>query len=1853
MSVAESQVGAEHESVKRLKLIRGGNRGKVTKIQREVIELLQTHGNESSTDKEEFTRQLAIMLKTLKEKQSYLTKLDEEILQRCPMEEIEREIDEATDISIKIDEIVDQIEEKLRATSCTSTRTRSEIFNILPSNELNVSASSNRSTMQGIKLPKLNLPRFNGDITKFQPFWQSFKCAVDSHESLTGIQKLTYLINSLEGPAFKALEGLDIIESNYEKASQILQSRFGKSQQIISAHMQELLNLQSYPSDKTNQLRSIYDSIMVHIRGLESLGVSSAKYGSLLIPVIMSRMPTEIALQVARKTSEDIWKIDEIMEIIRKEIEAREVSERVNIGDRKRADKVTKIPSCNLGGTTKSFVAQEKKRPTLHCYFCKKEHVVRDCQEITDVKKRIQIISSAKRCLNCFKTGHVVKDCFSKGRCRNCNGKHNTLLCQKTSQDSQIAEKAITTSSVKQKTNVLLQTAKAFAFGDDRSQKIPVNILFDCGSQKSYVTEEIKNELSLNVKHKETVNLNTFGSQTYSRKVSEHVIVNLEVNDEIIAISALTTSAICSPISSSVDVRNYPHLTGLQLANKLESSDQHIGILIGADQYYDVVLGEVIKGSSGPVAISSKLGWLLSGPVISYTDSSNIVSNLVLDIIPSKEEVFNESKEITEALDKFWKHESLGLLEETPIMQEKNKSTIEYDEKQKRYQVSLPWKNESFEPLTSDYEMCKNRLNSLYRKLKGQPDLLIQYDRIFKDQLAEGVIERASPEENTGNTHFLCHFGVIRNERETTKLRVVFDGSAKSLQSNTSLNDRLEVGDNNMPLIFDTLIRFRVHKIAITADIEKAFLQVGIRGGDRDVLRFLWFDDVLKENPEIIQYRYCRLVFGLTCSPAILSETIHKHVSQFRESNPEIVNILMRLYADDMSCGTDTVEEAINIYKTSKEILAQGGFNLRKWNSNSKAFLNEIKSDDSKPTSLDIKENKISEDDQSYSQFAVGNSNEVGSSKVLGVSWNSNQDTFCLDLSRVAIFAQSLPPTKRSVLRISAKIFDPFGYLCVFTINLKAFFQQLCVDKLNWDDDLQGQHRKTYDTLLSELPLLQNITISRCLFKHDKVVKNVAIHGFSDASERAYAAVVYLKIEYESGEVDIKFVASKTKVAPIKKQSIPRLELLGACLLAKLAQNIQTTLQDELRCNTIQTYFWVDSMSVLCWIKNNKPWTQYVRHRVSNILSVSDREQWYHCPGFDNPADLPSRGKYASLAANRLWWEGPEFLKCSSECWPRNPLGKDLESSPAMAEKVKHDPIITHAMLSAESYPQYRIHQILDTSRFSKKGKLLRTIAWIMRFISNLKSAMKKEELSKGENISVSEINEAEIVLIRSLQSEVFSSEIGYLITKAHSKPPLYITQFNLFLDESKVLRCRTRVGKSDLAESSKTPILLKSNNHYSKLLIEDCHNKVCHNGTRETLNLLRQKYWILRGREKVKGIIHRCVICKKIEGLPFKSITSSDLPSFRVDNSPPFTHTGVDFAGPLLVSDKENTKYYVCLFTCAVTRAVHLEIVDSLSVESFVRAFRRFCARRGLPGSIISDNAKTFKSASLEIKKLIRSPRLHEHLTAQGVKWKFITELAPWQGGMWERLVRSVKRCLIKTVGRSMLTLSELSTILVEIEGVINSRPLTYVYDDKEGVSFPLTPSQLINGRNLQRLPNDGHYEIVSTYEGLSRRARYHHRLLTQFSARWRNDYLLSLLEAYRARGGNKEPVIENGDIVILRNDQQKRSFWKLAKILVLYPGQDGSVRSAKIQVAGNDKKVLTRSLKHLIPLECRNQSINSNVDLASSLAPSQESVQLPVRAPPPMLPQVSTQTQPQVNNRPKRNAATIGELRRRDVKY
>ncbi len=747
-------------------------------------------------------------------------------------------------------------------------------------------------------------------------------------------------------------------------------------------------------------------------------------------------------------------------------------------------------------------------------------------------------------------------------------------------------------------------------------------------------------------------------------------------------------------------------------------------------------------------------------------------------------------------------------------------------------------------------------------------------------------------------------------------------------------------------------------------------------------------------------------------------------------------------------------------------------------------------------------------------------STQTSSGKILGLNWNVETDEIQYDLSAMVNYASALPPTKRSVLRLTAKIFDPLGLLSPFMITMKILFQILCNQGVNWDDSLDGEALAAWKRFVLDLSTLNDVRIPRCYFRKTKEGPVIyQLHGFSDASSKAYAAVVYLCTVHNNGDIEVTLVASKTRVAPIKKQSVPRLELLGANILARLINSISKALASLI--TDPEVFCWTDSYTVLCWIRNDKTWKQYVKHRVQEILELTKRESWRFCPGEQNPADLLSRGSNGiELTKNMTWWNGPEFLRKPDELWPSEPEPCKGDDTNAFAEitKPKSEPIIIRSLVNvATKLPN--VEAIMDCKQYSTKKKLLRVTASVKRFIDKLRKRTVPAELTADE------LRAAEKLWLISIQVNSFEDERSHLQGSLTKEPPL-IRQLDLFLDEENTIRCQGRIDESSLPMSAKQPILLPTRHYYTELVIRDCRKVVHHNGIKETLNCVREFYWIPRGREAVKRIVSGCVTCRKQEGKPYATPKLAPLPSLRVSDDPPFVNTGIDFAGPLyLTINAENgktrtlQKAYVCLYTCTSTRALHLELVPDLSVPTFLQSFRRFAARRGLPTRILSDNAKTFKSAAKEVKLISRSTEVQRYFANKGIVWNFIVEKAPWQGGFWERMVKCVKRCLKKSVGRASLSFEEMRTILIEVEATLNNRPMTYVYDDDEGISYPLTPATLIYGRNIATTPNDKQFEVVSTNQSLTRRQKYHKRLLNQLVNQWRTEYLTSLRELSKSR--------------------------------------------------------------------------------------------------------------------------------------
>ena len=449
-----------------------------------------------------------------------------------------------------------------------------------------------------------------------------------------------------------------------------------------------------------------------------------------------------------------------------------------------------------------------------------------------------------------------------------------------------------------------------------------------------------------------------------------------------------------------------------------------------------------------------------------------------------------------------WDLETLGITESDGVYEE-FVDNITFN--RNRYSVKLPWK-EGRDVLDSNFELSLSCMKGQVRKLRKEPEVLREYDPVIKEQLASGVIERVEESGKVDRAHYIPHLAVIRKEASTTKLRVVYDASAKSGKESASLNDCLHKGPSLTPLLFDILLRFRGKRVALIGNIEKAFLNIEVDKEDRHSLRFLWLDDASDPSSEIVVYRFCHVVFGLNASPFLLNATL-RHISKFKNEDPEFVRRMIEsFYEDDLVTGEDNTAKAFTLYKKSKNRLASGGFKLRKWMTNDKALKDLIEQDENcKPENA-----SVTTEEETFAKFTLGSEVSKNCPKVLGLLWDFENDVIHFNFEKVVAKAQEVPPTKQNLLRVLASMFDPLGITSPVIVCMKMLFQELCRDSIGWDDELKGEAKKKWNDWVVDLSRIKGIAISRCVYHSLKQeVLESYLHGFGNASNKAYCAVVY------------------------------------------------------------------------------------------------------------------------------------------------------------------------------------------------------------------------------------------------------------------------------------------------------------------------------------------------------------------------------------------------------------------------------------------------------------------------------------------------------------------------------------------------------------------------------------------------------------------------------------------------------------------------------------------------------------------------------------------------------------------------
>lgn len=1603
-----------------------------------------------------------------------------------------------------------------------------------------------------VKLPPITLPTFDGRYDQWLFFRDTFESLIHKESSIPVINKFHYLRLSLKGQAADLLTSLESSASNYQVAWDLLVKRYENKLLLIKNHIKALFELDAIYKENVLGLRSLVDDTNRHIRALEVLGQPIQHWDGLLVHLLSSKLdPT-----TRREWENEFSKHSEI----NFNVFLNFISEKCKILENIQPIQATK-PKSNIRGLFSSNVNNVSNHSNSNlnpaCFFCSKPHAIYNCKDFLDLcpKDRLAEAKKLKLCLNCLRKNHSFDQCRSSP-CRKCKKRHNTLLhfdfsssnvlqithdepnhnnsnIQLTlpvesmtisEQNSNIANSHLSVCSASSEfSHALLSTAMVNVY-DNSGLTHTCRVLLDSGSESCFITDNLCKKLNLRV---EPTNLSITGiGHTVSTSVKQtSVVVESRQNSFKLRLKCLVLPKLTSQIPNTfINVSQLKIPTNMILADPAYNEPGPIDILIGVEHFYDLLnIGQIKLGKNLPVLQKTQFGWLVTGKIASSENDSFHSSknkHISCNFAMSNHDLDNN-------LLKFWEIEEVraGKVPSHNICEELF-STTTTRHLDGRFIVELPFKH-SASLLGDSYANAKSRFLKLEKRLLKNPELKLQYSDFIREYESLGHMSKLTMIDHSTPHFYFPHHCVIKEDSLTTKLRVVFDGSAKT-SSGHSLNDILHVGPTIQEDLFSIVLRARKHSIMLTGDLAKMYRQVWVHDQQRKFQLILWRHD---PTSEIYTYQLNTVTYG-TAPAAFLSTRCLKQLSiDYALTDPEISAIIARdFYIDDLCTGGNSVEEVKYIKSRISEIMQTAGFELRKFACNN----------------LEVLSSSNIENTDNFIELG-----EACQSKTLGLLWDPKLDIFKYSIKPISGNFWS----KRTILSVIAKIYDPLGLLAPVVIIAKLLVQRLWQAKISWDESVPLDVHTAWLNFKSQLDNINHIVIPRHVLIQSPV--SIELHGFSDASEVAYGACLYIRSVSSLGQISIQLLCAKTRVAPLKTVTIARLELCAALLLAQLSDKVKRALN----LNIDKQFYWCDSNITLSWIKSSPhQWKIFIANRVSQIQSYTTPDDWFYVNTRENPADLLSRGlNPGSLVSEPLWWHGPTWLNKSINEWPQRVFSNSDHSTFDMPEKRAVKPL---------SFPIV-VHDKDDSlfKRFSSFTKLQRVVAYCQRFLRNSKLSIISRSIGP---LSVDELNVALKTLIRLVQENAFATDFHNLKKSNSVSNNSKLLSLNPFIDQDNIIRVGGRLQNSNFTYSKKFPIVLPSDHTFSMLLVRFEHIRLLHGGPQLVLSNLRERYWLISGRNLVRKVIRTCVTCSRLNPSKVQYLMG-ELPIHRVSQCRAFYNVGIDFCGPFLLRDRltrnfKKIKAYVCLFVCLSTRAVHLELVSDLSTDAFIASLRRFFARRGLSANIYSDHGSNFLGARNEIQRFFNQHKItiQDKLTLDNVKWHFIPPRSPHFGGIWEAGVKSVKFHLKRVLGNAILGFEDFATVLTQIEACLNSRPLSPLSPDCSDFQ-PLTPAHFLIGQSLMTLPDHNYTEAK---EGRLSKFQKLQKIVQHFWQRWSKEYI-SEMQVRSKWKKNFPNLIQPGVIVLIKEDNLPPLKWQLGVVELVHPGNDGIVRAATIRTS------------------------------------------------------------------------------------
>jgi len=1053
------------------------------------------------------------------------------------------------------------------------------------------------------RLPRIDLPKFNGTPSEWLPFKDLFNALVTANPTLSAIEKLQYLKTSITGSAAHLLSNTTLTADNFQKAWEGLIAFYENKRLLVNAALHSLLSLKRMSSESATEMEQLYVKVIQIYRTLETLNRQFAFWDDFLIFIVLKKMDSE-SIKIWEQhlgASRDPSKWQQFSEFMVTRFLTLQAYERSRTG------KAKVTPQAKIAKVHHQIKSIEIKREKIYkCAICSGQHYTALCSQYQTkpVRQKLELIQKHKLCYNCL-GNHKIAICRVTRRCQKCGRKHHTTIHQTPARATNTKSEDNTTKDIiesasepapavshsatilESSSHTLLATALILVI-DIKGTQISARALIDQGSELSLISERLVQMLKAD-RRRSKIPLIGIGSETSTKTKG---VVDLTIKPHFKSSFELTISAHVLPKlttlipSHSIGNIKWQHLDELMLADPHFATSSQIDILLGADVYGVIIKEGLIKGSINvPIAQNTALGWIVSGPIPSNTRSNRIMLHQT-----------SSHEDLLHLLQRFWELDAISNVQDHTLSSEDQQCEDHFKfthsrDQDGRYVVKLPFKGHP-STLGKSKPHAIRMIVRLSDKFKVDPTFANFYLNFMMEYTNLGHMKLVPPSlPEPSHVYYLPHHGVMKESSLTTKLRVVFNGSSKTT-SGISLNDILFTGPKLQNDLFDVLIWFRQFNYVFTADMEKMYRQVKIHPDDGKFQRILWKD----ADGNILTYELQTVTYGLSCAPYLALRAIIQLIEDEGSRFPlAIPTLTTGRYVDDLFGGADTIEDTIVLAQEVNKLCMAGGFPLQKWASNHSSIVHSIiASSAHQSTSISIEDHSV-----------------VHS---LGLSWEILEDAFEFSFN----YTSFETTTKRQVLSSIAKLFDPLGLISPIIIKAKILMQELWTLRLGWDDPLDITTKWiTFLKNLQDLPLLK---FPRWIGY--KAEHQVDIHGFLDASSQAIAAVVYTRWHSSAGEIiDCSTYIFQNQSRTPSEINYSSTGISRCCSSHKGCKTFKSNLVDS------EILLWTDTQVTLAWMNSHPSrWKEFVHNGVCFVQETLPQARWRFVAGCDSPADFATRG---------------------------------------------------------------------------------------------------------------------------------------------------------------------------------------------------------------------------------------------------------------------------------------------------------------------------------------------------------------------------------------------------------------------------------------------------------------------------------------------------------------------------------------------------------------------------------------------------------------------------------------------------